>query len=188
MKEPIYLLEGIIPNSILVQEADRFIWVANFPHKGITVTSETVQSDLKSWDVVRRVKTIDYVKETSLCTWSDVYHLWYSTKFLCQEIDDTKARTLGRMLASQENDDFETVREQIMDIIYCTSTPERIKGWFQKAMAHERKQNPKIGLFQTVTEDASDEGVYQGICQLEAYAHKHRYFFQLEPYTKREAK
>ncbi|WP_331836138.1 hypothetical protein [Erysipelothrix piscisicarius] len=92
------------------------------------------------------------------------------------------------MLASQENDDFETVREQIMDIIYCTSTPERIKGWFQKAMAHERKQNPKIELFQTVTEDASDEGVYQGICQLEAYAHKHCFFFQLEPYTKREAK
>ncbi|MDE8165306.1 hypothetical protein PT113_09345, partial [Erysipelothrix rhusiopathiae] len=42
---------------------------------------ETVQSDLKSWDVVRRAKSIDYVKETQLSTWSDVYQLWYSTKF-----------------------------------------------------------------------------------------------------------
>ncbi|MCG4436805.1 hypothetical protein PT197_02340 [Erysipelothrix rhusiopathiae] len=187
MKEAIYIINGVTPNSIIVQEEDRLIWVDELPNQGITVTSETVQSDLKSWDVVRRAKSIDYVKETQLSTWSDVYQLWYSTKFLCQEIDDAKARNLGRFLASQENNHFEMVREQIVDILYCGSTPARIKGWFHKAMAHERKQNPKIELFQTVTEDASEEGVYQGICKLEAYAQDHHYFFQLEPYTKREA-
>lgn len=184
MKVKILLTKDVVPNDILNQERERFEWVTHLPDDSITVSPEMVLSPLASWDVVRRARTLDFIAAAPLNTWEEVYNLWYAVKFLCQEIHDHQARSLGRRLAQQEDDDFEVLRDEMVKIVYQPSSPSRIKGWFLKAMAHERKQHPDVAIFQDVIEDTSEAGIYSGIQRMEEYTAIHNLFFQLEPYTK----
>lgn len=103
-----------------------------------------LQSPLKWWDWRRRLLAFIWLQDVPLQSKDDLFTVWYRLKFMCQELDDTWARTLGRELAAlgQKPDPeiYETFRRQVSDQLRKPSTPARLKGSLLKQYANFRKK------------------------------------------------
>jgi len=63
------------------------------------IPASHLQSPIKRWDWIRRLNAFVWVKNHNLDTKKDIYDMWHTIKFICQEIDNEKSRELGRVLA-----------------------------------------------------------------------------------------
>jgi hypothetical protein len=93
------------------------------------IPSSDLQSPLKWWDWRRRLLAFHWFTNHPLYSMQELYETWYVLKFLCQELDNTWAREMGRTPASLSKNDFAqfepTFRSQILDLLRRPSTTAR---------------------------------------------------------------
>jgi len=102
-----------------------------------------LQSPIRWWDWRRRMLAFVWLQQQTLHNLSDLFEIWHTLKFLCQEIDDKQARELGRFIAAlkgfQENESLEKLRIDILNILRKPSSFQRIKGSLFKNYNYYRK-------------------------------------------------
>lgn len=111
------------------------------------IPAADLQSPLRWWDWRRRLLAFLWVEDVKLENVNDLYQVWYKLKFLCQELDDSWSRTMGRRLASLDKDHFAQAsadfRTEIMDVLRKPSTTARMTNSLWKNYAYYRKVSGK---------------------------------------------
>lgn len=102
-----------------------------------------LQSPLKWWDWRRRLLAFHWFSNLNLSNMQELYDAWYKLKFLCQELDNTWAREMGRTLAGLSKADFAmyepTFRKEVLDVLRKPSTTAKMANSLWKHYAHYRK-------------------------------------------------
>ena len=112
-----------------------------------------LQSPLKWWDWRRRLLAYIWLNEINIDDRSDLYAVWYRLKFLAQEIDNTKARSLGHEIAnwtgSLESEKVLDFKKRVSDILRNPSDKARMMNSLWKNYSFYRKATgqsiPEIG-------------------------------------------
>jgi uncharacterized protein YbbK (DUF523 family) len=111
------------------------------------IPSADIQSPIKWWDWRRRLLAFHWFKTVPLNTINDIYAVWYKLKFLCQELDNTWAREMGRTLAALDrhvSEEFiNRFRAELLDVLRKPSTVKRITNSLWKSYSHYRKVSGK---------------------------------------------
>ena len=157
------------------------------------IPSSDLQSPLRWWDWRRRLLAFHWFSTVELSTMKDVYEVWYRLKFLCQELDNTWAREMGKTLASiklKEAPDFlAQFRKELSDVLRKPSTTKRITNSLWKHYSHYRKQRGK-----TVDEIQSPEfrrnltTIAKELTKMERTAVEDDYLFGASPVIYRDAR
>jgi uncharacterized protein YbbK (DUF523 family) len=112
------------------------------------IPSSDLQSPLKWWDWRRRLLAFHWFANLQLSNMQEIYDTWYRLKFLCQELDNTWAREMGRTLASLSKENFGSFepefRLQVLNLLRRPSTPAKITNSLWKHYSHYRKRSGKI--------------------------------------------
>jgi len=112
------------------------------------IPSTDLQSPLKWWDWRRRLLAFHWFRTITLVNMKDIYESWYRLKFLCQELDNTWARQMGKTLASislKENPEFiYEFRQEILELLRKPSTTKKITNSLWKHYSHYRKSRGKL--------------------------------------------
>jgi len=107
------------------------------------IPATDLQSPIKRWDWIRRLFAFTWLKSLPLENKKDIYAMWHALKFICQEIDNEKARKIGRNIASMkeafEAEYAEELRDKILEMLRKPSTPAKIKQMLWKNYAYYRK-------------------------------------------------
>ena len=157
------------------------------------IPSSDLQSPLRWWDWRRRLLAFHWFSTVELSTMKDVYEVWYRLKFLCQELDNTWAREMGKTLASiklKDAPDFlAQFRKELSDVLRKPSTTKRITNSLWKHYSHYRKQRGK-----TVDEIQSPEfrrnltTIAKELTRMERTAVEDDYLFGASPVIYRDAR
>jgi len=111
------------------------------------IPSADLQSPLRWWDWRRRLLAFHWFKTVSLENINDIYAVWYKLKFLCQELNNTWAREMGRTLAALDRhlsqEFIDTFRNELLDVLRQPSTVKRITNSLWKNYSHYRKVSGK---------------------------------------------
>ena len=108
-----------------------------------------LDSPLRWWDWRRRLHAFVWVDRQDINSKQDLYNVWYTVKFLCQELNESAAREIGRKLAAlprgfnkQEVSVFKT---QIQSILRQPSSVNRIKQRLWKSYLYHRRKDIESG-------------------------------------------
>ena len=108
-------------------------------------SADLLSDPIAFWDYKRRVMAYSWLKGLPLTDLTDLYEAWYILKFLCQEIHNTRARKLGRDMATLEVESppevLEMFRREILLILTKPSSPARIRGSLWKNYSNQLKKN-----------------------------------------------
>jgi hypothetical protein len=111
------------------------------------IPSTDLQSPLRWWDWRRRLLAWTWLRTLPLPGKGALYDAWFHLKFLCQELDDTWARDMGRRLAglgkSVPPETIEAFRVEILNTLRKPSTTRRITNSLWKHYAYYRKISGK---------------------------------------------
>jgi len=103
-----------------------------------------LESPLKRWDWRRRLHAFCWLKRRHIESKDELYGIWHDFKFICQEVDDPEARSIGAGLAELprrlEPELIETWRSRTLRLLRRPSTLKRINAVMQKHYAYYRKQ------------------------------------------------
>lgn len=107
------------------------------------IPAQDLQSQLKWWDWRRRLFAFLWLKDQKILSLSAFYEAWHVVKFLCQEIDNERAREMGKTFAQFNKKtpiaNLEYEREQILDLLRKPSDVPRIKQSLWKSYTYYRK-------------------------------------------------
>ncbi len=107
------------------------------------IPAQDLQSQLKWWDWRRRLFAFLWLKDQKILSLSEFYDAWHVVKFLCQEIDNERAREMGKTFAQFDKKtpiaNLEYEREQILDLLRKPSDVPRIKQSLWKSYSFYRK-------------------------------------------------
>jgi len=113
-------------------------------HDFFLIPAEDLQSPVKWWDWRRRLHAFLWLAEQELTSKGQVYELWNRFKFVCQEIDEPRARAIGRELAAWPKRFPKTQavawKREVLHLLRRPSTYRRILGWMAKHTAHYRRE------------------------------------------------
>jgi uncharacterized protein YbbK (DUF523 family) len=102
-----------------------------------------LESPLRWWDWRRRLHAFVWVKNQQIASKQELYNLWYTVKFLCQEVDEPAARKLGKDLASLPRGfsptQGEELKNNVLQILRKPSTVSRIKQRLWKSYVYHRQ-------------------------------------------------
>lgn len=106
------------------------------------ISSTDCYSRLRILDWQRRLVAFNWLKEQSLEKKGSIVEIWHILKFLCQELDEIRARKIGKRLMDNVNnlEDREEVRREILLILRMNSTTNKIKQWVSKNYYHLEKK------------------------------------------------
>ena len=111
------------------------------------IPSSDLQRPLRWWDWRRRLLAFHWFANLELSGLQELYDAWYRLKFLCQELDNTWAREMGRTLASMSKEDFASFEPefklQVLNLLRRPSTPAKITNSLWKHYSHYRKSRGK---------------------------------------------
>ena len=111
------------------------------------IPSSDLQSPLKWWDWRRRLLAFHWFSTYELSSMQELYEVWYRLKFLCQELDNTWAREMGRTLAGLKKSDFAAFepqfRKEVLDLLRKPSTTAKMTNSLWKHYSHYRKSRGK---------------------------------------------
>lgn len=157
------------------------------------IPSTDLQSPLKWWDWRRRLLAFHWLSSVQLETMQDVYEMWYRMKFLCQELDNTWARAMGKQLAemslSEHPEFIEQFRKELLEILRKPSDTKRITNSLWKHYSHYRKSRGR-----TVQDIHSPEfrrnmtTIAQELIRMERTAFEDDYLFGASPVIYRDAR
>lgn len=149
------------------------------------VNADDLESPIKRWDIRRRLNAFVWVKEAEIEDKRQLCDVWHTVKFLCQELDEKKARSLGRELSELDNTKKEVVEEYrkiILDIIRKPSTSKKIKGWLWKNYSYFRKHKDiELDIVKKPTELRSNTILVQELVRLENRLYNEGYSFGSSP-------
>lgn len=157
------------------------------------IPSSDLQSPLRWWDWRRRLLAFHWFRGVELTTMKDIYEVWYRLKFLCQELDNTWARDMGKTLANislKDDPQFPVrFRRELSDVLRKPSTTKRITNSLWKHYSHYRKQRGKV-----VQEINSPEfrrnmtTIAKELTKMERTAFEEAYLFGASPVIYRDAR
>lgn len=111
------------------------------------IPASDLQSPLRWWDWRRRLLAFHWFRSLPLTDKNSLYGAWHTLKFLCQEIDEPWARSMGRELAGLEKRPdsarIQTLRREILDVLRRPSTTVRITQMLWKNYSYYRKASGK---------------------------------------------
>jgi len=107
------------------------------------IPAQDLQSPIKWWDWRRRLIAHSWLKEKEITTKKELYEVWHSLKFLCQELDEKWARNLGHELAEKveefTKEEIEKIKDDILNLFRRPSDVKKIKQWLWKNYSYLRK-------------------------------------------------
>jgi len=107
------------------------------------IPAEDVSSPLKWWDWRRRLLAFAWLKAQNLSSKSEAFEVWHNLKFICQELDNSWAREVGKKLANITDEIaleyFQTLKREILELLRKPSTTAKIKNSLWKNYSHFRK-------------------------------------------------
>ncbi|MBA2887055.1 hypothetical protein [Clostridium beijerinckii] len=106
------------------------------------VCADDLESPIKRWDIRRRLNAFVWAREVETENKNQLYNVWHALKFLCQELDEKAARSLGNKLSNlndTQKEDIEECRKIMLNIIRRPSNLSRIKAWLWKNYSYYRK-------------------------------------------------
>jgi uncharacterized protein YbbK (DUF523 family) len=109
-----------------------------------------LESPLKWWDWRRRLHAFAWLKRREIETKNDMYDAWHLLKFLCQEVDERRARELGREIAElpkhASREEIGSWKRETLFLLRKPSDIKRIETAMNKHFAYYRKHiNPEAG-------------------------------------------
>lgn len=149
------------------------------------VCADDLESPIKRWDIRRRLNAFVWVKETEIENKNQLYDIWHTVKFLCQELDEKIARSLGYELSILDNfqkEDIEKYRKTMLEIIRKPSTLKKIKGWLWKNYSYYRKHKDiKLDIVKEPTDLRSNTILAEELIKLENKLYTEGYSFGSSP-------
>lgn len=149
------------------------------------VCADDLESPIKRWDIRRRLNAFAWIKEAEIESKRQLYDVWHTVKFLCQELDEEMARNLGRKLSSitnTEREEIEKYRKIILDIFRKPSTLKKIKGCMWKNYNYFRKHKDiEINIVKNPTELRSNTILVEELVKLENKLYNEGYSFGSSP-------
>lgn len=109
-----------------------------------------LQSPIKRWDWLRRLYAFTWLKDIEILSKKDLYTVWHTLKFLCQEISRKDADHIGRELASLKELDYNQIeyyKKTILNLLRRPSTVPKIKEMLWKNYVYYRKKHGFKGEF-----------------------------------------
>lgn len=145
-----------------------------------------LDSPLKWWDWRRRLHAYAWVKEQDIQTKQDLYNLWYTVKFLCQELDEPTARSIGSQLASLSKGFTPSyvvdLKKQILQILRKPSTVKRIKeGLWKSYVYYKKATKEEIEEIMSSDMQRNISHITQELIQMERQAFQNGTFFSSAP-------
>ncbi len=114
------------------------------------IPASDLQSPLKWWDWRRRMLAFHWFSELAITSTQELYEVWYRLKFLCQELDNSWAREMGRTLAALQKSEFvefePKFRKEVLELLRKPSTTAKMTNSLWKHYSHYRKKSGKIVL------------------------------------------
>lgn len=109
-----------------------------------------LESPLKWWDWRRRLHAFAWLKRRQIKTKGDMYDAWHLLKFLCQEVDERRARELGHEIAElpkhASQEEIRSWKRETLFLLRRPSDIKRIETAMNKHYAYYRKHiNPDAG-------------------------------------------
>lgn len=107
------------------------------------IPANDLQSPVKRWDWIRRLYAFAWLKEKEISSKQELFDIWHTLKFLCQEIDESKSREIGHMLANSKGFDdamAQDVKTQALMLLRQPSTIEKIKNRLWKHYVYMKKK------------------------------------------------
>lgn len=147
---------------------------------------EMVKDPIAFWDYKRRILAYTWFRSIPLTNPRDLYEAWYILKFVCQEIQNTEARKLGKemagLLPDAGNEKLEKYREAILLILQQPSTSSRIRNSLWKNYSNQLKKtkNP-LKEIKTTEDPTGNETLLKELKILEEEALTTRLFFGTSP-------
>ncbi|HSR03283.1 MAG TPA: hypothetical protein VLM88_01680 [Proteiniclasticum sp.] len=147
---------------------------------------EMVKDPIAFWDYKRRILAYTWFRSIPLTNPKDLYEAWYILKFVCQEIQNTEARKLGKEMAGLQPDvgseELEKYREAILLILQQPSTSSRIRNSLWKNYSNQLKKtkNP-LKEIKTTEDPTGNETLLKELKILEEEALTTRLFFGTSP-------
>lgn len=103
-----------------------------------------LDSPLKWWDWRRRLHAYVWLKREEITSKQDLYNIWYTLKFLCQELDRKESDYIGQDLAAMPKAYNSLVgegfRERISNILRQPSTLAKIKQRLWKSYVYYKRK------------------------------------------------
>lgn len=103
-----------------------------------------LQSPIKWWDIKRRLLAYVYLLEYDIHDKASLYEIWHQYKFICQELHEKEARTLGHEIANLpkvvDQKTLETYKKAMLAMLNRASTPAKIKQMLWKQYSFLRKK------------------------------------------------
>lgn len=113
------------------------------------IPAQDLSSPIRWWDWRRRMLAFVWLKSQPLETKSDLYDIWHTLKFLCQEIDEKRSREIGKEFAAfdkhtnKETGKFESYRSEMLEILRRPSSTAKIKNRLWKHYTYYLKHSGK---------------------------------------------
>ena len=111
------------------------------------IPASDLQSPLKWWDWRRRMLAFLWFSDLPINSMQELYDVWYRLKFLCQELDNSWAREMGRTLAALPKSEFlefePKFRKEVLELLRKPSTTAKMTNSLWKHYSHYRKQRGK---------------------------------------------
>ncbi len=111
------------------------------------IPASDLQSPLKWWDWRRRMLAFLWLSDLPITSMQELYDVWYRLKFLCQELDNSWAREMGRTLAALQKTDFSAFepkfRAEVLELLRRPSTTAKMTNSLWKHYSHYRKSRGK---------------------------------------------
>ena len=147
---------------------------------------EMVKDPIAFWDYKRRILAYTWFRSIPLTNPRDLYEAWYILKFVCQELQNTEARKLGKemagLLPDAGSEELEKYREAILLILQQPSTSSRIRNSLWKNYSNQLKKtkNP-LKEIKTTEDPTGNETLLKELKILEEEALTTRLFFGTSP-------
>lgn len=106
------------------------------------IPAQDLESPIKWWDWRRRLHAFCWLKREEITDKKQLYEIWHSFKFICQEVSVEEANAIGRSLANMEKfeENFvENWRREVLLLLRKPSNFRRIVSIMEKHWAHYNK-------------------------------------------------
>ncbi|PWJ43911.1 DUF523 domain-containing protein [Sediminitomix flava] len=107
------------------------------------IPSQELQSPVKWWDAKRRLVAFVWLCRQDLNSAKSVSEIWHYLKYLCQELNEKKARALGTLIAELNSEStfatFEQIKIDILKILREPTTLPKLKNALWKNYSFLRK-------------------------------------------------
>ena len=102
-----------------------------------------MESPWKWWDWQRRLHAFVWLKKMNITGKKELYEIWHQLKFMCQEVSDAEARSIGTDIAGApkrlESEYIDAWKSRVLRLLRSPSELKRIYNVMAKHSAHYRK-------------------------------------------------